>query len=269
MLLGVAGLVVAAVWLQFYRDVRDVELDVAEREYLGAGEAATAKAPITVSDWRRLFAFRGTWGLLLGYSGVIYLGWLYLAWLPGYLEIQRHMSLQKSGIVAAIPYLFGVMGTLVGGWVSSRLIARGVSPINSCRIPVIAGLLGAALCTAIAAEAASDITAVAAICGAVFCGSCASGMSWALSGMAAPANYTASLGSIQNFGGYLGGAMAPVVTGFVVEATGSFTPALLIGAAIGVIAAVIYLVLIPNKPIDLAREDAGDARSRVPPPVTV
>jgi cyanate permease len=89
-------------------------------------------------------------------------------------------------------------------------------------------------------------------------------MSWALSGMPAPANYTASLGSIQNFGGYLGGAMAPVVTGFVVEATGSFTPALLIGAAIGVVAATIYLVLIPNRPIDLARGCQGGTEQCAP-----
>jgi sugar phosphate permease len=253
--LGIAGVLVALIWLLLYRDVKDLELDPQESRYFTEGEEIAVGGAASFADWKRLFGFRTTWGLLFGYSGVIYLGWLYLAWLPGYLEIQRHMSLTKTGIVAAIPYLFGLMGTISGGWVSAKLIQRGVSSINSCRIPVVVGLLAAALCTTLAAEAQSDTMAVAAICGSVFFGSCASGMSWGIASMAAPANYTASLGGIQNFGGYLGGAMAPVVTGFVVQQTGSFVPALLAGAAIASAAALVYLFVIPNRAIELTRPE--------------
>lgn len=80
-------------------------------------------------------------------------------------------------------------------------------------------------------------------------GACASGMSWALSSVVAPTNCTASLGSIQNFGGYLGGALAPTITGFIVQGTGSFVPALLVSAAIGLVSALIYLLLIRPSPI--------------------
>jgi cyanate permease len=80
--------------------------------------------------------------------------------------------------------------------------------------------------------------------------------------MTAPANCTASLGGLQNFGGYLGGAMAPAVTGFVVQATGSFIPALLAGAVIAVVAAVMYLVVIPNSPIVLPDDGAPSPQSR-------
>ena len=76
-------------------------------------------------------------------------------------------------------------------------------------------------------------------------------MSWALASVAAPANCTASLGSIQNFGGYLGGALAPMVTGFIVQATGSFVPALLVGAAMALAAALAYLLIIRTEPISL------------------
>jgi cyanate permease len=80
-------------------------------------------------------------------------------------------------------------------------------------------------------------------------GASASGMSWALSSVAAPANCTASLGAIQNFGGYLGGALAPTVTGFIVQATGSFKPALLSSAAIGLVSALAYLLIVRGEPI--------------------
>lgn len=67
---------------------------------------------------------------------------------------------------------------------------------------------------------------------------------------------TASLGAIQNFGGYLGGALAPTVTGFIVQATGSFVPALLVSAGIGLVSALMYLVVIRAEPISTAELDA-------------
>jgi cyanate permease len=60
----------------------------------------------------------------------------------------------------------------------------------------------------------------------------------------APANCTASLGSIQNFFGYLGAALAPIVTGAIAAKTASFQPALLVGAAVAATGAVIHLVLV-------------------------
>jgi nitrate/nitrite transporter NarK len=98
-------------------------------------------------------------------------------------------------------------------------------------------------------QGTSNVVAVTAISAAVFFAGGASGMSWALASVAAPAHCTASLGSIQNFGGYLGGALAPTVTGFIVQAIGTFVPALLVGAAIALASAVAYLVVIPNRPI--------------------
>jgi cyanate permease len=110
--------------------------------------------------------------------------------------------------------------------------------------------------TVVAAETPSDSLAVAAISAALMFGASASGMSWALSSVAAPANCTASLGAIQNFGGYLGGALAPTVTGFIVQATGSFVPALLVSASIGLVSALMYLLVIRSQPITTAELDA-------------
>jgi transcription antitermination factor NusG len=46
--------------------------------------------------------------------------WLFQAWLPGYLEIQRHMSIRTTGFVAAIPYAFGVVGSICGHTASDQ-----------------------------------------------------------------------------------------------------------------------------------------------------
>jgi MFS family permease len=176
-------------------------------------------------------------GLILGFFGIVYMVWLFQAWLPGYLEIQRHMSIRTTGFVAAIPYACGVVGSIGAGWVTDRLMAGGFSPINSRKLPIIVGLVAMAVFTFVAAETPNNVVAVMAISAAVFFAGGASGMSWALASVAAPAHCTASLGSIQNFGGYLGGALAPTVTGFIVQATGTFVPALLVGAVIALASA--------------------------------
>jgi len=120
---------------------------------------------------------------------------------------------------------------------------------HQIKLPIIIGLVAMAVFTFVAAETPSNVVAVMAISAAVFFAGGASGMSWALASVAAPAHCTASLGSIQNFGGYLGGALAPTVTGFIVQATGTFVPALLVGAVIALASALAYLVVIPNRPI--------------------
>ncbi len=248
-IMGVVGLAVSAIWYLIYRDASEVSFTEEERRHLTEHEEAPATHHATFREWGRLFRFRTTWGLILGFFGVVYMGWLYLAWLPGYFEIERHMSIPKTGWVSAIPFAFGVIGSVAGGWIADRLMAAGFSPINSRKIPVIGGLLGMVVFTVVAAETPSNSIAVASISAALMFGACASGMSWALASVAAPSNLTASLGAIQNFGGYLGGALAPLITGFVVQATGSFVRALLISAAIGLASALAYLVVIRSEPI--------------------
>jgi cyanate permease len=63
---------------------------------------------------------------------------------------------------------------------------------------------------------------------------------------------TASVGSIQNFGGYLGGALAPASTGFIVQATGSFKSALYVGVGITIFSALAHFVLVRQPAIPKA-----------------
>jgi cyanate permease len=105
-------------------------------------------------------------------------------------------------------------------------------------------LLGMAGFTVMAAFADSNAMAITYISAAMFLGYVSSSTAWAMASVAAPANCTASLGAMQNFGGYLGGALAPTVTGFIVQATHSFVVALLVGAVIGVCSAIAYFVII-------------------------
>jgi MFS family permease len=161
------------------------------------------------------------------------------------------MTQLQIGLAASVPFIFGFMGSLAGGAFSDRLAKLGISPVNSRKFPIAAGLVGMAVFTVPAALTHDANMAVACIALAVFCGAAATANAWALVTATAPSNYVASLGAIQNFGGYFGGSFAPVITGFVVDKTGSFTLPLLIGATIAIASALVYLFVV-RTPISAA-----------------
>ena len=265
MIMGIAGLAMAAVWYVFYRNPSDVDLTAEENAYRTHGDPPGERTVVTLREWRQLFRFRTTWGMILGYFGCIYLTWIYTAWLPGYLELERHMSVKFTGFAAAIPFVWGVVGGLFGGYLADILVRRGLSPVNSRRYPATIALCGTAACTVAAAFVASNALAIAFISASLFLLYVTSTCAWALSSVAAPTNCTASIGAMQNFGGYLGGALAPTVTGLIVQHTGSFIPAMVVGAVIGIASAASYFFVV-DQPITAADIDAVAQQGAAPLP---
>jgi sugar phosphate permease len=247
-IMGVSGLLVAAVWFFVYRNPDEVALTAQENTYRVQGDPPGNRTKVSFREWKLLFRFRTTWGMVFGYFGCIYLTWIYTAWLPGYLEIERHMSVKYTGWAAAVPFACGVVGGVLGGYIADLLLRRGMAPLKSRRYPAAIALLGTAACTVAAAYVSSNTLAIAFISISLFLVYVTSTCAWALSSVAVPTNCTASIGAVQNFGGYLGGALAPTVTGLIVQKTGSFVPALVVGAAIGVISAASYLFVV-DQPI--------------------
>ena len=247
--IGLAGLAMGLAFYWLHRDPEQLQLSAAEIEYLSGSERE--RQPISLRDWRRLFGFKTTWGMLCGFFGISYLSWLYFAWLPQYLEIQWHLSIARTGWLAAIPFTCGVVGSLAGGRICDVLSRRGLSTINGCKIPVVCALFAVVVCTSLAAYSSRSVLAVGYISLSLFVIYVGSAAAWTMTTVAAPENYAASLGSIQNFGGYVGAAIAPVVTGYTVQATASFREAMLIAAGVALIAGIGHLLLVKD-PISLA-----------------
>src|ERR1700744_4183129 len=253
--MGVAGLIVAALWYMLFRNPGNLALTPQENTYRTQGDPPGQRTKVTFREWKLLFRFRTTWGMIFGYFGCIYLTWIYTAWLPGYLEIERHMSVKYTGWAAAVPFACGVVGGVVEGYLADVLVRKGVEPLKSRRYPASIALLGTAACTVAAAYVSSNALAIAFISVSLFLLYVTSTCAWALSSVAVPTNCTASIGAVQNFGGYLGGALAPTVTGLIVQNTGSFVPALVVGALIGVVSAGSYLFVV-DQPLTAADMEA-------------
>jgi len=243
--MGVLGIAVSIGWYMIYRNRSDIVLEPNEVKHLTEEEPfARAERKMTFAEWRGLFGSATTWGMIFGFMGVIYMVWLYLTWLPAYLEHERHLTIAKTGWVVSIPYIFGTLGMLSSGFVADGLMARGVAPIRSRKWPICCGLIGAALFTVPAAFTPTLTLAIVYLSLAMYFVNLASGAAWALVSVAAPRHLVASLGSIQNFGGYFGGSFAPFITGVVVDRTHSFVNAFLISAGVAFAAALVYMFVV-------------------------
>ncbi len=221
--LGAAGLLMAILWAVIYRDP--------------AKQAEAAPRIAGPLVWRRLLGQRTIWGLLLGFGGTVYMTWLYVTWLPGYLEQRWALHPAAAALWSALPQFCGFLGAIGGGWLSDAL-ARRFSERAARQMPLVTGLLAAAACSALAAVSGNVAMALAAVSAALFAANLATTCGWALAASLAPVALIATVEAMANIGGSVGGSLAPLVTGYVVQATGSFSPALLIAAGIAAVCGV-------------------------------
>ena len=233
--LGAVGLLVAAAWIAFHRARRDTEF--AEPE-----EAQVANE-VGESAWKVLIRQRAVWGMMLGWGGVNYTVWLYLAWLPAYLQEQRHLSLAKSGWVAAVPFLAGAVGMLTSGALSDWLAKRGTPLTTIHRRNLIVGMVASAAGTFLVARSGSTAQAVAGISAALFFIHFGGTSGWGYVQSISPLRYVASLGALQNFASFMIASAAPVVTGWLLDKTHSFTIALGLCSTVTLLGALSYATL--------------------------
>jgi MFS family permease len=258
--MGLVGVLGAVVWFMVYRDPAKTELAPQDAAYLATNRAAEGK--VELRNWGKLFRFQSMWGLMLGAFCTGYAVWMYQTWLPAYLEMQQHISIAKTGFLASIPLFCSIIGAWSGGWFTDRLNKRGMELVASRRLPAILGLVLSGVFTVTATTAGSPTQAIVYISLAMFFLAVGISGKWTLITAVAPQSYCTSVASIQNFGGYIGGTVSPIVTGFVVDVTGSFVIALAIGAGITILGAVLLQTLVRSQITSADLE--GDTAIAVP-----
>ncbi len=232
--MAVIGCICAIGYFAVYRDVESANLTSAERDYLGMGAEADVVERVTGRSWLNLFRYRTCWGLMMGSFFQNWTSWIFVGWLPLYLETEFHLSIARTGIVAAFPFIGGVAGSMFGGFMSDFLERRGFSMLNSRKFPIVFGTLGLAFFTGATGFASSLPAAVGLSFCALFCWSTALAGMWAAVAVLVPRPYVASVSTIFNSCGAIGATLSPLATGRILDVTGSFFGTLMVGTAMGV-----------------------------------
>jgi sugar phosphate permease len=259
---GFVGIAFALIFLVFYRNPEQSKrLSKEEFAYIEAGGGGRERSiGNSKREWTGLFRHRSVWGMILGYFCAIWLWNLFLVFLPLYLLDRFHISFAQLGIYASIPWIGGAVGEIIVGYLTKKMVDRGMAtPIGAKRMWIVICAIGAAA-SAVAMPFVDSLalTITLMTLGLAFLASII-GAAWALASDVAPKSMIASVSAIQNFGGYFGGAFSPVVAGFIVDRTGSYSIALIMGGLVAGSSAFFYWFMVRRVVPDPAPGEAEKA----------
>jgi ACS family glucarate transporter-like MFS transporter len=242
---GALAFVWVFAWLRGYREPADhPKLSREEFEYIKAGGARLDDARDESGGpkvrWRQLFGYRTVWAMMIGFFCLNYAIYFFITWFPTYLVKERGFDLLKLGIFGALPGIVAIGGSLLGGFTSDRLVRRGWS-LNRARKTCLACgmLLSSVIALAVLVPQAWQALALLSVSYASLAFSAAS-VATLPSDVAPQADQVSSLAGIQNFASNVAGVLGPIVTGFLIGATGSFVLALLLSGALCILGAITY-----------------------------
>lgn len=244
---GIIGFMIAIAWHKFYRNPKDHKsVTEEELDYIAAGGGMLGSEEKQPFSWARigqLLKHRQIWGMFLGQFSIMTTLFFFMTWFPTYLIEEKGLSMLNTGIYAAIPYMVAILGTLIGGRCSDWMVSRGYSTGLARKLPIIAGLLLS--CAVIGGNFTNSPNLVITFMSIAFLGQgVASTVTGALLSDIAPKGMVGITGSSLYFVANIGGTLSPLIIGFIVSATGSFTPALAFVSVVALIGTLSYIFVI-------------------------
>jgi len=143
-LIGALGFIWIVPWMIVYLAGPDQHpwITQEERDYILSGQRRTeAGQPEYVPTWGQLLRHRQSWGVIAARFFIDPVWWLFVGWLPLYLNEKFHFDVKQIGMFAWVPYVGAGLGALSGGWLCGQLLQRGFSVNRARKLVIILGLV--------------------------------------------------------------------------------------------------------------------------------
>lgn len=216
---GALGFVWIIFWFFLYEiPEKQRRLSRQELEYIQSDKDESSEAGEEI-PWLKLLKYRQTWLFFIGKGLTDPIWWFYLFWIPGWLTQVKGtgLDIKSFGLPLAFIYSATTVGSIGGGWLSSAMIKRGMSPFKARKITM---LIFALLVTPIVfaqSPVISTWTAVSLIALAA-----ASHQAWSANiyttvSDAFPKKAVSSVTGIGGMAGALGGAFISYIAGAILD----------------------------------------------------
>ncbi len=247
-ILGSTGVLWVIIWLKLFRAPAECSwLPPAERDYI----VASTREPEGISRGKevpkgavlRLLSRKTMWGIFLTQGCCIYTIYLFLTWLPSYLVKARGMELMKASLFNAIPYLIAVVLGIYFGRLSDRILTPQALKQGKRRTLLIVFMLLSTTVLLITVTE-NEYLALLLISWSLSCLSVASVLNNALANdLVENPNMVGCTMGILILGGNTFGMAAPIITGYIVKATGSFDSAFFVAGGLLIVGALISFTM--------------------------
>jgi ACS family hexuronate transporter-like MFS transporter len=239
---GVTGFFWVLWWLWVYRAAEEhPRLSRAELAYIrqDRSEEATAIA------WRKLLPHRQTWAFALGKFMTDPIWWLYLFWIPDFLNRNHGLDLKSIGLPLVSIYVVADIGSVGGGWLSSWLIKRGWST-NAARKTAMLFCALSVVPIVFAARVSNLWVAVGLVSLAAAAHQGWSANLFTLASDMFPRRAVGSVVGIGGTAGAVGGMLIALVVGEILQRTGNYVPIFILAGSAYLVALGVVHVLSPQ-----------------------
>ena len=250
---GSFSLVWLAFWLKIYRRPKEhPKLGARELAFINS-DSSEADAPraATNMSWRRLLLVPETWGYALARFLIDPIWWMFLFWLPDFFAKRYNLDLEHFGPPLVVVYVLSDLGSISGGWLSSRLIRFGFSVNRARKLTML--LASILVMPVMFAMHADNLWLAVAILGMATAGHQAfSATLYTFPSDVFPKQAVGTVVGIGGTAGAVGGMLMAKYAGWVLEGIGSYTPIFMVAAGVYILALGVLHTLSPSfKPVSM------------------
>ncbi|MEO9469782.1 MFS transporter [Parasphingorhabdus sp.] len=250
--IGLLGFLWLVPWLLVYKSGPDTHpwLSEEERQYIITGQRNqdTNEVATYAPDSKEILSRKESWGVIMASFFLDPIWWLFIGWLPLYLNETYGFGVEEIAIYAWIPYVGAMFGAWFGGLLAQNRIKAGWT-VNKTRKSVITlGGLIMLVFLLLTTQAATPFVAVMLMAAILFGFQTAVGNIQTL-----PSDFYSgkSVGSLAGFAG-TAAKLAVVGLNFLIPiiTVNSYVPAFIVGAGLAIMTVVSVLILCPDiKPL--------------------
>jgi MFS transporter, ACS family, glucarate transporter len=235
------GCIWAALFWFWYRDNPEDKSSVSEEELKtirGTENRAHSAHTFARMPWARLFRSRTIWTICGMYFCFSY-GWhFYMTWFPTYMKTHGFTTAQM-GLYGGLPFFFGAFGCLAGGLLTDYVVKKTGNVRNRRYIGAV-GFFLMALCMFLVSTMENAMACVLTISMASFFGDLTLSSCWAVC-MDVGHEYAGTITGLMSTCGNIGGFLFPVVSGFLVQYTGSWRMPIIVSGTIFLVGSMLWL----------------------------
>jgi ACS family glucarate transporter-like MFS transporter len=236
------GIGLAAIWWLLARDRPSDHPWVAKHGAIATASHLPHKPPSI--PWAALRRTPTVWWLVLSYSCLGYVAYVYMSWFYLYLVNVRGFDVLRGGYFASAPFLAMLVSCPLGGWVTDRLaLRRGIT--QGRKLVGVAGMTLAAATIGLGALMESPYLAIASLSLGAGCLYFTIGAYWSSTSDLSKA-HAGSLSGLMNMGANIGGAISPTLTPWIAQHWG-WPVSLGVAALIALIGGILWLNIDPGK----------------------
>ncbi|WP_425520478.1 MFS transporter [Xanthomonas arboricola] len=245
-------------WLSYHPPEQQPGLSAAELAHIRSDAHEPVQRRLS---WLQVLRHRQAWAFVLGKFITDPIWWFFLFWLPKFLHAEYGLSLLQLGAPLIVIFVLADIGSIAGGWVAGRFIARGWS-VNRARKSAML-ICAVSVVPIVFAARADNLWLAVGLIGLATAAH--QGWSANLSTLPSdmfPRHAVATVVGIGGFAGAVGGMLIATSIGFLLQATGSYVPVFLMAGSAYLLALAVVHMLVPRlAPAQLPADAAATAAS--------